>query len=130
MRAYPPYYQGFFENYGFQPARGDNLAYEITWAMASAAIERLSRLAERTPRGIIGSRSARRIWNIGMMKWSVSTSCSTKPWHTCLISSPGRGMGLQASLEQFRQIIDPELVLFAEVDGETVGWFPGYSQYQ
>jgi hypothetical protein len=22
-------------------------------------------------------------------------------------------------------ILDPELVLFAEVDGKTVGWFPG-----
>jgi len=33
--------------------------------------------------------------------------------------------GLQASLEQFRKIIDPELVLFAEVDGQAVGWFPG-----
>ena len=33
--------------------------------------------------------------------------------------------GLQAALEQFRQIVDPELVLFADVDGETVGWFPG-----
>jgi GNAT superfamily N-acetyltransferase len=25
----------------------------------------------------------------------------------------------------FRDIIDPDLVLFAEVDGEAVGWFPG-----
>ncbi len=33
--------------------------------------------------------------------------------------------GLQAALEQFRQIVDPDLVLFADVDGKTVGWFPG-----
>jgi GNAT superfamily N-acetyltransferase len=25
----------------------------------------------------------------------------------------------------FRDVVDPELVLFAEVDGETVGWLPG-----
>jgi GNAT superfamily N-acetyltransferase len=28
-------------------------------------------------------------------------------------------------VEPFRDIADPELVLFAEVNGETVGWFPG-----
>ena len=25
----------------------------------------------------------------------------------------------------FREIVDPELVLFAEADGQVVGWFPG-----
>mgnify|MGYP001050768986 FL=1 len=38
------------------------------------------------------------------------------PWHRD---------ALQASLQPFRQIVDPELILFAEYDGETVGWFPG-----
>ena len=28
-------------------------------------------------------------------------------------------------MQPFLDIADPELVLFAEVDGETVGWFPG-----
>ena len=32
---------------------------------------------------------------------------------------------LQASVEQFCQIFDPELVLFADVDGATARWFPG-----
>ncbi|MCU0486182.1 MAG: GNAT family N-acetyltransferase, partial [Anaerolineales bacterium] len=38
------------------------------------------------------------------------------PWHLD---------ALQASMEPFRQIVDPELILFAEYDGQTVGWFPG-----
>jgi GNAT superfamily N-acetyltransferase len=28
-------------------------------------------------------------------------------------------------MEPFRSIADPDLVLFAEVDGRPVGWFPG-----
>ncbi len=28
-------------------------------------------------------------------------------------------------MESFRSIADPDLVLFAEVDGRPVGWFPG-----
>jgi GNAT superfamily N-acetyltransferase len=28
-------------------------------------------------------------------------------------------------VEPFRAIADPDLVLFAEVDGQAVGWFPG-----
>ena len=28
-------------------------------------------------------------------------------------------------LEPFRDIVDPELILFADADGEIVGWFPG-----
>jgi GNAT superfamily N-acetyltransferase len=30
-----------------------------------------------------------------------------------------------AIFDAFRKIADPELILFAEVEGETVGWFPG-----
>ncbi|MEE9615468.1 MAG: GNAT family N-acetyltransferase, partial [Anaerolineae bacterium] len=32
---------------------------------------------------------------------------------------------LEASLAPFRDIADPELILFAEVDGQAVGWLPG-----
>ena len=120
----PPYYQGFFEQYSFQPARGDNLAYEITPSMAAAELERLGRLAERLRRH----------------KWIKIRSADLNHWDQevervyILLNKalahlsdfiPWPREGLQASLEQFRQIVDPELVLFAEVDGEAVGWFPG-----
>ena len=120
----PVYYQGYFENYGFQPARGDNLAYEITQSMASVEIEHLSRLAER----------------LRKRKWIKIRSADLKNWDDeveriyILLNKalahlpdfiPWPHDSLQASLEQFRQIVDPELILFAEVDGETVGWFPG-----
>ena len=32
---------------------------------------------------------------------------------------------LEATFDVFRKVADPDLILFAEIDGETVGWFPG-----
>ncbi|MFZ0534168.1 MAG: GNAT family N-acetyltransferase [Anaerolineales bacterium] len=120
----PAYYQGYFEQYGFLPARGDNLAYEITPSMASAEIQRLSRLSERLRRhNWIQIRSA------DMEHWDDEVERIYILLNKALAHLPDfipwPRDGLQASLEQFRQIVDPELVLFAEVDGEAVGWFPG-----
>ena len=120
----PAYYQGFFEQYGFLPARGDNLAYEITASMAAEEIQRLSRLAERLRRhNWIKIRSA------DLEHWEDEVERIYILLNKALAHLPDfipwPRDGLQASLEQFRQIVDPELILFAEVDGEAVGWFPG-----
>src|SRR4030065_2429217 len=114
----PAYYQGFFEGYGFTPARGDNLAYEITPAMASGEIERLSRLSQRLRRhNWIKIRSA------DLQHWDDEVERIYILLNTALAHLPDfipwPRDGLQASLEQFRHIIDREMVLFAEVDGET-----------
>ena len=120
----PAYYQGYFEQFGFLPARGDNLAYEITPSMASAEIQRLSRLSERLRRhNWINIRSG------DLQHWEDEVERVYILLNKALAHLPDfipwPREGLQASLEQFRQIVDPELVLFAEVDGEAVGWFPG-----
>ena len=114
----------FSSNYGFLPARGDNLAYEITPSMAGTEIERLSRLSERLRRhNWIKIRSA------DLQHWEDEVERVYILLNKALAHLPDfipwPREGLQASLEQFRQIVDPELVLFAEVDGEAVGWFPG-----
>ena len=120
----PSYYQSFFEQYGFQPARGDNLAYEITADMANPALERLSRLADRLrQRGRIHIRSG------DLSHWDQEV----EHVHTLLNKAlahlpdfiPWQRDATQAALAPFKQIVDPDLILFAEVDGETVGWFPG-----
>ena len=120
----PPYYQGFFERYGFQPARGDNLAYEITPAMAADEIKRLGRLAER-----LRKRNWIKIRSADLDHWEDEVDRIYILLNKALAHLPDHHLwprdGLEASLEQFRKIVDPELVLFAEVDGEAVGWFPG-----
>jgi GNAT superfamily N-acetyltransferase len=120
----PPYYQGFFEDYGFPPARGDNLAYEITPAMAGKEIERLGRLAERLRRRdwikVRGADLAHWEDEVDRIHYLLNNSMKHVPDYL-----PWPIDGLRAALEPFRQIVDPELVLFAEVEGKTVGWFPG-----
>ena len=120
----PPYYQGFFEQYGFLPARGDNLAYEITADMATQELQRLSRLSERLRR-----RDWIKIRSAELDHWDEEAERIYILLNKALAHLPDfipwPRDGLQAALEGFRQIVDPELVLFAEVEGETVGWFPG-----
>jgi GNAT superfamily N-acetyltransferase len=118
----PPYYQAFMEEHGFEPARGDNLAYEID-CRETAAVERLGRLAERfRRRGEITIRGA------DLADWGREIDRIHRLLGVALAHLPDhigwRRESLEALLAPFRDLADPELVLFAEVDGETVGWLP------
>ena len=120
----PPYYQGFIEHFGMQPARGDNLAYAVTLGEETPALKRLSRLAERLRRqGTITIRSADlESWQdeIERVYQLINRALAHLPDHV-----PWRRDELEALLRPFRTIVDPELVLFAEAAGQPVGWFPG-----
>lgn len=120
----PIYYQTFLEQYGLEPARADNLAFAIDLDVDTPTARRLFRLAERVrQRGRITVRGA------DLDRWDdeidrVHRLLSVALAH--LTDHIGwRRDVLEAMLRPFRDIVDPELVLFAEVDGETVGWFPG-----
>ena len=121
----PPYYQAFFERYGFQRCRGDNIAYAAPLDILSPQIQRLSRLAEKVrERGLFCVRGADlncwadeidRVYHL--INRALAHLTGFIPWQREV---------LQAELEAFRPIVDPDLVLFAETaGGETVGWFPG-----
>jgi GNAT superfamily N-acetyltransferase len=118
----PPYYQPFMDRFGFQPARGDNLAYAID--PDAPSLQRLSRVADRLrKRGRITIREA------DLMHWDEEVDRIHYLLNTALAHLPDHigwhRDALQAMLEPFREIADPDLILFAEVDGETVGWLPG-----
>jgi GNAT superfamily N-acetyltransferase len=120
----PPYYQRFMERFGFQPARGDNLAYAIELDESAPAAQRLFRLADRVrKRGGITIRGADLTrWEdeVDQVHYLLNIALAHLPdhigWHRD---------ALQALLEPFRNIVDPDLVLFAEVGGKAVGWLPG-----
>lgn len=120
----PPYYLTFMENYGFQPARGDNLAYAIEWQAGSRTADRISRLAGKLrEKGHITVRPA------DFDHWPEEIDRV----HCLLLKAlahlpdfiPWQRESLEGMVAPFRQIADPELILFADVDGETVGWLPG-----
>jgi GNAT superfamily N-acetyltransferase len=119
----PVYYQHFMERYGFQPARADNLAYWFDINLDAPAIKRLLRLDERVRRrGTITVRGA------DIDSWDAEVDRVYRLINIALAHLPDHTdwprESLEALLTPFRQIADPELVLFAEVDGETVGWLP------
>jgi GNAT superfamily N-acetyltransferase len=120
----PPYYQDFMERFGFQPARGDNLAYAIELDEDTPAAQRLFRLADRVrKRGRITIRGA------DLSHWEDEVDRVHHLLNTALTHLPDHigwhRDALEALLKPFRCIVDPDLVLFAEVKGEAVGWFPG-----
>jgi GNAT superfamily N-acetyltransferase len=120
----PPYYTSFLERFGFSPARGDNLAFEFRLDQESSIMEKVARLAERIrKRGWITLRCANfRQWEreievvLELMNRSLAHLPDFRPWQRD---------ALAALLAPFRKIADPQLILFAEIEGRTVGWFPG-----
>jgi GNAT superfamily N-acetyltransferase len=107
---------------GFEPARGDNLAYAIY--PESPALQRLSRLADRIrQRGKITVRGAdfcqweREIDQVHrLLELSLAHLPDHIGWHR---------ESLVSLVEPFRTIADPDLILFAEAEGQVVGWLPG-----
>ncbi len=120
----PPYYKRFMEQYGFEPARGDNIAFAIDWQPDSPEARRLLRLADRIRgRGQITVRGA------DFADWQGEIDRVHRLLNAALAYLPDhigwQRDSLAAIVEPFRQIADPELILFAEVDGKVVGWLPG-----
>lgn len=120
----PPYYQDFMERFGFQPARGDNLAYAIDLDDTTPTAQRLFRLADRLrQRGNISIRGA------DLTHWEDEVDRIHRLLNAALAHLPDHigwhRDALEASLTPFRDIADPDLILFAEVDGDAVGWLPG-----
>jgi GNAT superfamily N-acetyltransferase len=125
----PAYYQGYFEGYGFQPARGDNLAFCIDIDLTIPAAQRLMRLAKK-----VCQRSQFHIRPGNMQDWSTEIDRVHTLLNRSLAHLPGhipwQREALQAMLEPFRTLVDPELILFAETaEGETIGWFPGIPNF-
>lgn len=120
----PPWYQGFFEGQGFTPLRGDNLAYEVRLDSESPALRRADAMAERIrKRGWIRLRTpdlSRWMDEVEVVRELMNRSMAHlpdfRPWTRDAVA------GL---LEPFKDLADPELILFAEIEGKTVGWFPG-----
>lgn len=120
----PVYYQGFMERYGFQPARADNLAFAIDLDDTTPQAQRLLRLADKASKreGITIRGADLDDWEgeIDRIHRLINIALAHLPDHTGWARD-----ALAALVAPFRTLADPELILFAEVDGEAVGWLPG-----
>jgi GNAT superfamily N-acetyltransferase len=119
----PPYYLDFVERYGFQVTRGESLAFASNLNMDAPEWQRLRRLADRLrQQGHITVRGAR----MDQFEKEVDTILNLLNTATAHLVDfiPWQRSALEDTLNTFRQIADPELILFAEVEGRVVGWFP------
>ncbi len=118
----PRYYQDFMERAGFQPGRGDSLAFAID--TQAHGVPRIERLAARLRRqGRITIR------NVDLNQWDAEIDRIHRLLTIAMADVPGtipwqRG-ALEGMLTPFRRIADPDFVLFAETEGETIGWLAG-----
>jgi GNAT superfamily N-acetyltransferase len=124
----PPYYMEYCDRFGLVKRESDNLAYCIDIDPAKPEVRRLAHLAERVRRRkAVTIRGARmddlqaeidRIWDLQ---------------NRALAHLPGFVPYPRESIESLvmplKDLADPDLVLFAEIDGTAVGWFPAIPNF-
>ena len=121
----PDYYLGFVERYGFQPARGDNLAFGLEIKdKENAQLKQLSEIAERVRkrRNFVIREANFDKWDeeVDNVHYLLNNALAHLPDHI-----PWQRDAAAALVEPFKKIADPELILMAEDNGKVVGFFPG-----
>jgi hypothetical protein len=120
----PRYYQLLVEGAGFVKARADALAFHLPIDTESIAFRRLQRfvsyLGRRARFRIRGADLENRQAEVdrvfGLINRALSHLPNFAPWQR---SAP------ESIADDFRKTADPDLILFAEVDDQVVGWFLG-----
>ncbi len=120
----PVYYQEFVERYGFEPLRGDNIAFALDIAEDTPAIQDLSRMAER-----VRAKGRFTVRGGDMTHWEEELERVYVLLNQALAHlegfRPWPREDVFASMGPFRKIADPELILFAMEGNKVVGWLPG-----
>jgi GNAT superfamily N-acetyltransferase len=120
----PPYYQAFFERYGFQKSGEDGLAYAIDINLNTPEIRHLMRLAEKIrQRKNITVRSG----NLKDIDGEIDNILDLQNRGLAHFAdfTPYTRNDIEAMILPVLDIIDPDLILFAEMNGQAIGWFPG-----
>jgi len=125
----PPFYQLFFEGYGFKKDGEDLLAYAIDLDPSSPKIQRVYRLAARVrvrnPNFTVRSANIADIDNeIDRIVYLQNRGLEHFPNHV-----PYTRNAIESMVLPLLDAVDPDLVLFAEVDGQPAGFFPGVPNF-
>lgn len=119
----PPYYQLFFEEYGFIKHGMDGLAYARDLEDSSSEMRRLYRLAEK-----VAHRKNFSIRHADLSDIEREVDVILELQNRALQHLGGHPYSretIEAMVLPFVQIADPDLVIFVEHEGKTIGWFPG-----
>lgn len=119
-----PYYPGFFEQYGFTKFGGDGVAYAIDLNLNQPEIQHLMELAEKIRRRKknITVRGA----NLADINGEIDriVELQNRGLAHFFDFTPYTRAAVEAMVLPMLDVVDPELVLFAEVNGQPAGWFP------
>jgi GNAT superfamily N-acetyltransferase len=124
----PAYYVDFCERFGLAKRESDNLAYAIDIDLNTPAAQRLARLAERVRRRkhiVIRNADMNNIDGEIDSIWDLENRALA---HLANFV-PYPRESIESLVLPLKDLADPELVLFAEIDGKTVGWFPGIPNF-
>ena len=126
---HPPYYQKFFEQYGFEKNGEDGLAYAIDIDLNNPKVRRMARLAEkvreRNPNFKVRGANPRDMDNeIDRIVFLQNEGLKHFPNYV-----PYTRTDIEAMIMPLIPLADMELVLFAEVDDKPAGFFPGVPNF-
>jgi GNAT superfamily N-acetyltransferase len=126
---HPPYYQAFFERYGFEKDGEDGLAYAIDIDLGHPRVQRLRRLADqvrrRNPGFTVRGANIRDFdREIDRIVFLQNEGLKHFPDYI-----PYTRKDIEAMILPLVGLVDMELVLFAEVDGQPAGFFPGVPNF-
>jgi GNAT superfamily N-acetyltransferase len=120
----PPYYSEFLEKYGFTKFDEDGLAYAIDLDLNNPEIQHLVKLAEQ----IRQRKQNIKIRGANLKDIDAEIDRIVDLQNRGLAHFPNFTPYTRASIEAMvlpmLDVVDPELTLFAEVDGRPAGWFP------
>ncbi|MGA2489325.1 MAG: GNAT family N-acetyltransferase [Anaerolineales bacterium] len=120
----PQYYPDFFVRYGFTKFGGDGVAYAIDLDLNRPEVQHLLQLAEKIRRRKqnITVRGA----NLKDIDGEIDriVELQNRGLAHMFDYTPYTRAAIEAMVLPMLDVVDPELVLFAEVDGKPAGWFP------
>lgn len=123
----PPYYASFFEKYGFVKHGMDGLAYARELEDNSPEVKRLYRLAEMVKKR---KNFSIRYADLSNIEKEVDVILELQNKALAHLGGPGYSREtIEAMVLPFVEVADPELVIFVEHEGKTIGWFPAVPNF-
>jgi GNAT superfamily N-acetyltransferase len=124
----PDYYVGILDDYRFKPARGSNLAFTRDLNNNLESLDEIRRFAKR-----VKERKGFVVRSADLTHWKEEVNLVFELINPCLQHLPGfapwQPEALQELMAPFVQMADADLILFAELNGKTIGFFPAIPNF-
>lgn len=126
---HPPYYQTFFERYGFEKNGEDGLAYTIDIQLDDPKVQRMMQAADRVREkhpefSVRGANLSDKDAEIDRIVYLQNRGLAHFPGHV-----PYTRADIESIIGPLLDLVDLDLVLFAEADGQPAGFFPGVPNF-